>query len=251
MTAGMTAGTTARVLVIEHEADGPPGHVGRWLVEAGCELDVCRPYAGDALPADLDGYDGLLVLGGAMGAHDDDRFWWLTPTKELIRAAAAAGLPTWGICLGHQLAATALGGVSKRNPRGQQIGLLDVGFTPEAAGDPLLGPVSEAPRRGVQWNYDVVDPLPEGAVVLAATPAGEVQAARFGPALWGTQLHPEVDHEIVAAWVTDDERTAMADRGLDAERILAEIEAARPELDESWRPLADAFARLVLRHADE
>ena len=242
---------TARILVIEHEADGPPGHVGRWLLEAGCGLDVCRPYAGDPLPEDLDGYDGLLVLGGAMGANDDDHHGWLTRTKELIRAAAAVGLPTWGICLGHQLAATALGGVSKRNPNGQQIGLLDVGFTPEAAGDPLLGPVSGTPRRGVQWNYDVVDPLPEGATVLAATPAGEVQAVRFGPAMWGTQLHPEVDHAIVAAWVTDDERTAMADRGLDAERILAEIEAARPELDESWRPLADAFARLVLRHADE
>ena len=234
-----------RILVVQHEADGPPGHVGRWLLEAGCELDVRRPYAGEQLPHNLEGYDGLLVLGGAMGANDDERHSWLTPTKDLIRLAAEAELPTLGICLGHQLAATALGGVSKRNPRGQQIGLLDVGWTAAAAGDPLLGMVSSAPRRGVQWNYDVVDPLPGGAAVLAATADGEVQAARFGPAMWGVQLHPEVDETIVGAWVTDDERTELADRGLDADGILTDIEAARAELDEAWQPFAEAFARLV------
>ena len=237
-----------RILVVQHEADGPPGHVGRWLLEAGCQLDVRRPYADDALPDVLGEHDGLLVLGGAMGANDDERHAWLTPTKDLIRCAGDAGLPTLGICLGHQLVATALGGESIRNPRGQQIGLLDVGFTAAAADDPLLGAVSAAPRRGVQWNYDVVDPLPPGATLLAQTSDGEVQAARFGPAMWGVQLHPEVDETIVGAWVTDDERTELADRGLDADRILTDIAAARSELDEAWQPLAEGFARLVHRH---
>ena len=63
--------------------------------------------------------------------------------------------------------------------------------------------------------------------------------------MWGVQLHPEVDETIVGAWVTDDERTELADRGLDADGILADIEAARAELDEAWRPFAEAFARLV------
>ena len=241
--------TAPRILVVQHEADGPPGHVGRWLLEAGCQLDVRRPYAGEQLPDDLESHDGLLVLGGAMGAHDDDQHGWLTPVKELIREAADAEPPTLGLCLGHQLVATAPGGASIRNPRGQQIGLLDVGFAPAAADDPLLGAVSAVPRRGVQWNYDVVDPLPAGATVLAETADGEVQAARFGPAMWGVQLHPEVDQSIVGAWVTDDERTELADRGLDADGILIDIEAARAELDEAWQPLAEGFARLVHRHA--
>jgi GMP synthase (glutamine-hydrolysing) len=242
---------SALVLVVQHEADGPAGHVGRWLVDAGCELDVRRPYAGERLPTDLSAYGGMLVLGGAMGANDDAEHWWLAPTKELIRAAGRSGLPTLGICLGHQLVATALGGRSGRNRLGQQIGLLEVGFSAEAAADPLLAPVAGAggdPRRGVQWNYDVVGPLPEGATVLARTPAGEAQAVRYGPAMWGVQLHPEVDETIVAAWVTDDERTEIAGRGLDADRILHEIAAARAELDATWRPLAEGFARLVHEH---
>ena len=60
--------------------------------------------------------------------------------------------------------------------------------------------------------------------------------------MWGVQLHPEVDETIVGTWVTDDERTELADRGLDADGILAEIEAARAELDEAWQPLAAGFA---------
>ena len=43
----------------------------------------------------------------------------------------------------------------------------------------------------------------------------------------------------------------LADRGLDADGILTDIEAARAELDESWQPLALAFARLVHQHASE
>jgi GMP synthase (glutamine-hydrolysing) len=238
-----------QILVIQHEADGPPGHVGRWLLEAGCALDVCRPYAGDALPDNLAGYDGLLVLGGAMGANDDDQHWWLAPTKDLVRAAAEIRLPTWGICLGHQLAAAALGGVAKRNPRGQQIGLLEVGWTTAASEDPLLELAQTLPKRGVHWNYDVVDPLPDGATLLAETPDGEVQAARLAPTVWGVQLHPEVDHAIVASWVTDEERTVLADRGLDADGILTDIDGARAELDQAWQPVAEGFARLVHRHS--
>lgn len=238
-----------RILVVQHEADGPPGHVGRWLVEAGCVLDVRRPYAGETLPADLEGYDGLLVLGGAMGANDDDQHGWLAPTKDLVRTAAAAELPTWGICLGHQLAAAALGGVSAPNPRGQQIGLLEVGWTAAAADDPLLGMARTPPRRGVHWNDDVVDPLPDGATVLARTPDGEVQAARLAPSVWGVQLHPEVDHEIVASWMTDADRTALTGRGLDADAILTGIDEARDELDDAWQPVAASFARLVHQHA--
>ena len=90
---------SARILVVEHQESCPPHLVGRWLEEAGCALEVCRPYAGDALPA-LTSYDGVLVMGGDMGAYDDDRAPWLAPLKALIRDAVAAGTPLLGICLG-------------------------------------------------------------------------------------------------------------------------------------------------------
>src|SRR5689334_19811156 len=109
----------APILVVQHQDDCPPALVGEWLLAEGRELDVRRPYAGDELPADLTEHGALVVLGGSMGAHDDDTHPWLGPSKELVREAATQGTPTLGICLGHQLAAVALGGVVRPNPRGQ------------------------------------------------------------------------------------------------------------------------------------
>jgi GMP synthase (glutamine-hydrolysing) len=193
----------------------------------------------------LDGYAGLVVMGGAMGANDDDALEWIGPVKELIREAVSEGVPTLGICLGHQLMAAALGGRVTANPRGQQVGLLDVGWTGEAHEDRLFRGLA-SPRRGLQWNYDLVVEPPPDAVILARTDDGEIQVARFAPTAWGVQLHPEVDETVVGTWVTDSERTELADRGLDVDRLIVELKDARAELDHAWAPLAAGFADVVL-----
>jgi len=229
-----------KVLVIEHDLTCPPALFGSWLEDAGCSVFVCRPYADDPLPT-LEAYDALLVLGGPMAATDPHP--WLAPLRDLVRTAAASGVPTLGICLGHQICAVALGGVVEPNPRGQQLGLLDVGWLPAATDDPLLGPLS-TPRRAVQWNDDLVTRLPEDAVALAVTPHGETQAARFAPSVWGVQWHPEVDREVLEVWARDDAERHLA-RGIDQQRLLDEIGAAETELETAWRPLADAFAALA------
>lgn len=237
-----------RLLVVQHEDACPPALVGGWLADAGARLDVRRPYAGDELPASLAGYDGLLVLGGSMGADDDAEHAWLGPTKELARSAVADGVPLLGICLGHQLVASALGGRVTRNPGGQQLGLLEVGWTAEAARDALFGPLAEAPAaaRGAHWNNDVVVELPAGATLLATAPAGEVQAVRFGPRAWGLQLHPEVDHEILGRWAADDAGSHEA-AGIDQAALLRAVEEARAELETTWAPLAHAFVAVAER----
>jgi len=227
-----------RLLVIEHEPACPPAHLGTWLVEAGAELEVCRPWAGDEVPG-LTGYDGFVVLGGSMGALDDATHPWLRVVKERAREAAETGVPTLGVCLGHQLVAAALGGTVEANPAGQQVGLYDVGWRPEAGEDELVSGLP--PIRGIQWNVDVVTGLPDGAVTLAATAEGELQVARFARSVWGIQLHPEADEPIVRSWAAGD-RDDHLERGIDQDAVLAEIDAARAELDEAWRPLA---ARLV------
>ena len=230
-----------RVLVVQHEDDCPPAWMGDWLVEAGCTLDVHRPYAGLDLPTDLADHEALLVLGGAMGAHDDDTHPWLTRTKQLVREAAWSAVPTLGICLGHQLAAVALGGATGPNPGGQQLGLLPVGWTEDAHHDDLTrGLVGTT--SGVHWNDDVVLDPPDGTEVLAVAPGGELQAARFAPTVWGVQLHPEVDAKILASWAEDDRD--RYDEGV-LDDVLTRVEAARDELAAGWRPLAQAFSALA------
>ncbi|MFC0223925.1 type 1 glutamine amidotransferase [Nocardioides zeicaulis] len=231
-----------RVLVVEHQASCPPHLVGRWLEEAGCTLVMCRPYAGDALPATT-AYDALLVLGGDMGAHDHDRAPWLPALKELVVDAVAASVPALGICLGHQVMAVALGGEVARNPRGQTVGVQPVGWSADAAGDPLFG-AHTGEEHAIHWNNDVVTAVPDGGVVLARTPGGEVQVARLAPSAWGVQAHPEVDADVVAGWAADD-RDDLVALGLDEETVLARVRDASEDLASQWRPLVRRFAALA------
>jgi GMP synthase (glutamine-hydrolysing) len=223
------------VLVVQHQADCPPALFGLWLDAAGCELDIRHPYAGEPLPSDLRDHDALIVLGGSMGANDDAGHPWLAPTKELIGLAAAGAVPTLGICLGHQLAAVALGGTVEVNPHGRQFGVLAMGWTQAAATDPVL---RTQPPRAIHWNNDVVSTLPQDAVPLAFATDGTVQAARLAPTVWGIQPHPEVDDLIVARWAAD-ERDEIGPDVVDA--ALVEMSGAMAELTRVWRPVADAF----------
>lgn len=231
---------TARVLVIQHEDACPPAWLGDWLSEDGLELDVRRPYAGDALPDDLGDHEGLLVLGGPMNAYDAEP--WLAATQQLVCLAADRHVPTLGICLGHQLATVALGGSVIQNPNGQQLGVLPVGWLPEAAEDPLAAALTGI-RWAAHWNSDVVDRLPEGAVVLARASSGEVQAARLAPTVWGIQPHPEADEHVVAPWAEEDR--AVHPTGV-VDTALAGIAEAHDELEVSWRRLGTAFAAQVV-----
>ena len=223
----------------------------RWLLEAGCELDVRRPYAGDALPDDLDGLrrpagarrrDGRQRRRPALVADPDQG---PDPRRGASDAADARHLP---------------GPPARRHRAGRRVGratraasrsACSTSAGPHAAAaDPLLAACQREPRRGVQWNYDVVDPLPTGADRAGGRP----RTARCRPRASGRRpgacsCTPRSTRRSSAAWVTDDERTELADRGLDADGILADIEAARAELDEAWQPLAEAFARLVHQHA--
>lgn len=236
-----------RILVVEHEAQCPPAHLGTWLTDAGAELDVCRPWAGDELPG-LATYDGFVVLGGSMGADDDALHPWLGPLKALVREAVEHGVPTLGVCLGHQLVAVALGGKVAPNAAGQQVGLFDVGWLPAAHDDELVAALG--PVRGVQWNNDVVTALPAGAVALAQTPDDELQVVRFSRRAWGVQLHPEVDEPLLQSWAAGD-RDDHLERGIDQTALLREIDAARHELDDAWRPLAVCFLALCREGADD
>lgn len=222
------------VLVVQHEDGCPPALLGKWLVEAGVDLDVRRAYAGDPLPPDLSGHEAMVILGGEMGANDDVEHPWLTPTKELARSAVRDAVPTLGVCLGHQLIAAALGGTVGRNPRGRQVGVYDIGWTTAASTDPLLAPLA-TPRRAIQWNEDLVLASPPGATVLATTALGEIQAMRFAPTVWGVQWHPEATPDMISSWVAFDPGP-RADEGLRA------VRDAEAELERSWQDLGKVLA---------
>jgi GMP synthase (glutamine-hydrolysing) len=229
---------TARILVVEHEAQCPPGRLGEWLSATGATVVVWRPWAGEEPPAS---YDALVVLGGSTSANDDT-VPWTGAVLEMVRAAASARTPTLGICLGHQMIGRALGGAVEVNPRGQQVGVLDLGWTADAGHDALFG--GSLPARAVQWNDDLVVTLPDGAVPLAQTPHGELQAARFADTVWGVQVHPEVDAVICRSWA-DGDRDHHREHGVDQDQLMVDITESEEELAASWAPVARRLVELV------
>ena len=71
-----------RVLVVENMVHSDLGQVGVALDEAGAEIDLRRPFTGEALPADIHAHDALVVLGGDQSAVDDHS----TPTCRSLPA---------------------------------------------------------------------------------------------------------------------------------------------------------------------
>lgn len=230
-----------RLLVVQHEDPCPPAWFGDWLADDGIELDVVLAHRGGVLPPDLRDHAGLLVLGGEMGANDDERCPWLPLTKELVRDGAGLGRPVLGICLGHQVVTVALGGSVARNPGGTTRGVVPVHLSDAGHDDPLLAGCDDLPS--VHWNGDVATALPRGATVLATAPDGSVQAARFAELVWGVQFHPEASAGVVAGWAVP--RAPHARVPAHVQAAADAVAAAEDELRIAWRPLAQRFAALL------
>jgi GMP synthase (glutamine-hydrolysing) len=241
-----TAPASATVLVVQHEESTGPGWFGGWLRDEGVVLDVVHPYLGSELP-DPTAYDGVLVLGGAMGPADDERCPWLPATRALMVRAVDQAVPTFGICLGGELLAVACGGEVTRGRNGPELGVLPVRLRPDAAGDPLFDGLAD-PASVVQWHWEEISRLPESAVWLADGHAYPHQAFRVGSAAWGVQGHPEVTADIASAWAREDSPLLLA-AGRDPAPLVAEVRDAELELTKTWHPVAARFAGLVTARA--
>ena len=219
------------MLVVEVHASDPVGRLADWLSEADVELDVVT----GARP--LDGYAGVVVLGGPQNANDPE----LDSIRQLLRDAVATELPTLGICLGGQLLATANGGRVEPNPDGPEIGAQLIAKRAAASTDPLFGALPITPDV-LQWHFDAITALPPGAVQLASSPMCEQQAFRLGRLAWGVQFHIETTPEIVRAWAEEDAPN-LPDH--DLELIVSRSVRVHEDIAEVWRPFAHAFAGIV------
>ena len=98
--------------------------------------------------------------------------------------------PTLGVCLGGQLLAAATGGTVRKGADGPEIGAYLTAKRDAAMDDPLFADVPMTPDV-MQYHYDVVATLPQGAVLLLSSTGYPNQAWRQGPAAWGVQFHLE------------------------------------------------------------
>ncbi|KAB5605804.1 type 1 glutamine amidotransferase [Bifidobacterium jacchi] len=222
--------TQSQVLIVQHVPWEKPGRILDGLDDLGVAstvVNIAKSKKPD-LP-DFDQMAGLVVMGGPMGALDYDRYPGLKAEAKLVRAAISVGKPVLGVCLGHQIIATALGAKLAKGERPE------IGFAP----------IKRVDKHGffsmwdkqidvLHWHNDVVG-LPAGAQLLARSEHTKVQAFRVGSAL-GLQFHLEVTPTLLEEWL--DEPSMVKDlkaAGGSKAQLREAFAACNPQI----QPLAD------------
>jgi GMP synthase (glutamine-hydrolysing) len=139
--------------------------------------------------------DGLIISGSAHCVQDYAP--WSVKAGQWIADVVEAGIPTLGICYGHQLIADEFGGQVGVNPEGREIGVSWIEKTRE---DPLF---EGLPNRflAIQTHVDAVLRAPDFAEVIGSNSVCSIQAMAVGDTTRTVQWHPEFDTEVIAHYI--------------------------------------------------
>lgn len=187
-----------KLLVLQHVAHEILGTLNPLLKDAGFRIRYVNFARHPDAEPDLDGYHGLVILGGPMSVNDARHHPHLNTELRLIEDAMRCDLPVLGICLGAQLIAKTLG--ARVYPNGEkEIGWYDVTPTKDAQTDPLLDEF-HGTEKIFQWHGETFE-LPKSATHLAYSPLCANQAFRCEANVYGLQFHLEVDEPMIERWL--------------------------------------------------
>jgi GMP synthase (glutamine-hydrolysing) len=146
----------------------------------------------DPLATDL-----LVVLGGPIGAYEEQQYPFLREELAFLARRLAANRPILGICLGSQLIARALGA------RVYSMSFKEIGFAPiKLTTEGMHSCLSPFAENGtvLHWHGDTFS-LPDGAARLAYSENCANQAFSYGPNILALQFHPEASTSHFERWL--------------------------------------------------
>ena len=231
-----------RALFIEHDHISLGGPIWRSLEKHGYEIErfLIVPESNYDSPnitttfPNFNEYDLLVPMGAPYGAYEDDRIGnWLLPELEKLKQAHNDGIPILGICFGGQLMARALGGSVARAPKAE------VGWIEIESDDKTLIPTG--PWFAYHWDRWMT---PKGATEIAKTDIAN-QAFVMGRTL-ALQFHPEVDPEVLEAWLSRESGCVeITGEGIDLDQLRKETLEQEIGSNKRAAELVDAFLRRV------
>ncbi|MBL0122692.1 MAG: type 1 glutamine amidotransferase [Betaproteobacteria bacterium] len=227
------------VAIFRFSSDDGPGYFASFLDRHSIPWTQYNLDEGAALPANLDSFSGLVLMGGPMSVNDN--LPWIAPVLALIRRAIADNLPCIGHCLGGQLMSKALGGEVTKNP------VKEIGW------NPLLAENNAVARRWLgdditdhphfttfQWHGETFT-LPDCATRILSADACREQAFVIGNSL-GMQSHVEMTAAMIEEWCGDWEA-----ENVDASASVQRPEEMREAMQEKLRALNNLADRLYRR----
>ncbi len=176
-----------------------PGIILNWIGERGDHLHYTRFYNGEVLP-DASAVDMLIIMGGPMDVFDFHIHPWMEDEIEWVKDFIASGKPVFGICLGAQIIAAALGEEVYPGPH-KEIGWHNLQFFP-SLGDYKICKDLPITRKVFQWHGDTFN-IPEGATRIAGSDAFPNQGFIHGNSVVAMQFHLEVTPESVKELVNN------------------------------------------------
>ncbi len=158
-------------------------------------------------------YTHVVVLGGPMGAYEEDLYPFLKRERRFLEECVEKGVPILGICLGCQLLARLLGARVYKGEK-KEIGWHKI----KIYQDGIFG---EKEFLVFQWHGDTFD-IPEGAEPLGETELFKNQGF-IKDKIIGVQFHVEVRKEDVIRW-TREYKDDLSEVGLEKEEVVGKDE---------------------------
>jgi len=162
-------------------------YIETWLQTKNIIPSQTVLYQNQELPDQSD-FDFLIIMGGPMGAHDENKFTWMKAEKIFIEQAIRNGKIVIGICLGAQLIADVLGAKVYKNP------LKEIGWFPLKKSEESKGSIFDTlwPDEfyAFHWHGDTFN-IPYGAIHLAHSKACRNQGFVYQQNVFALQFHIE------------------------------------------------------------
>jgi len=208
------------VLILKNIPSEGPGTIRSYLDSASRAYRIVDLQS-EAFP-DASGFGALVMLGGPMSVNDTAEYPYLGREIELAAGFMKTGRTVFGICLGAQIMAKALGSRVYPGPE-KEIGWHELQLVDAGLSDPLMlrlaaDPLTGGPAERFQvfhWHGETFD-IPAGAERLARSARYENQAFRYRNS-YAFQFHIEVTKEVIYDWLKEEP--------VDQERLRRETES--------------------------
>ncbi|KIM24847.1 hypothetical protein M408DRAFT_17475 [Serendipita vermifera MAFF 305830] len=168
-----------------------PQIYARWLEESKptsditFQLDSFDAFEEHTVFPDAEKYDAIILTGSAASAYSP--LPWIDRLKKYVANVATAHpqVRLIGICFGHQIIASALGGECVPNDGTWEIGVTEVPLTP--VGKAVFGTDQIAIQ---QFHRDHVPTLPPGFILLGSTTVSAIQGMLLPYPTWSAEALP-------------------------------------------------------------